>query len=121
MYDFGIFGDIDVDFSRFGFKGGIFFPNPGKSVIPGYFLKSDNRNEIKNFSKKKGFLVVESEEYRTRRFVAEKGMADGIINAENYGTRKSVKYPDSGIIEVKYVRESPTGQGVKYKQNSGET
>ncbi len=97
MYDFGVFGDFQINLKKFGFDGGIFFKNPKKSIVPGNFLKSDNQTEIKKFSKNKGFLLIECKDYKTRRFVAEKGLADGIVNAELYGTRNSVKFPDSGI------------------------
>ncbi len=108
MYDFGIFGDFEVNLKKFGFKGGIFLKNPEKSIIPGYFLKSDNRAEIKKFSKKDGFLLLECVDYKTRRFAAEKGYVDGMINPELYGKKNSVKYPDSGMDDklMKFMAEN---------------
>jgi RNase P/RNase MRP subunit p30 len=108
MYDFGIFGDFDVNLEDYGFLGGVFFKNQKKSVVPGFFLKSDNKSEVRRFSNKRGFLLLECEDYKTRRFAAEKGLVDGIINAENYGKKNSLKYPDSGMDDklMKFMAES---------------
>jgi len=64
------------------------------------YLKSDNKQEIKKFSKTKGLLLLETSSYDVRRYVAEKCLVDGIISCEKYGKRDKINYPDSGVDGV---------------------
>jgi|GEM_PF-3547886 len=83
MYDFGIFGDFDFDLTKLGFKGGIFFKDERKSIVPGHLIKVRDKFELKKSVKgKKGFILLKGGDYDLRRYAVEKCLVDGIIGME---------------------------------------
>jgi len=83
MYDFGVFGGFDFDLRKLGFKGGIFFKDKGRSVIPGHLIRPRDKFELKKSVRgKRGFILLEGGDYDLWRYAAEKCLVDGIIGME---------------------------------------